>query len=100
MKPEQLRAIVQGGLVHDVGKIKVPDEVLNKPGKFLPDERALIEKHPVYGYEMCRNLGFMKEELSIIRSHHEKWDGSGYPDRLKGTDIPYYCQNSGSCGCI
>ena len=92
LKPEQLRAIVQGGLVHDVGKIKIPDGVLNKPGKLLPDERALIEKHPVYGYEMCRNLGFMKEELSIIRSHHEKWDGSGYPDRLKGTDIPYFAR--------
>jgi putative nucleotidyltransferase with HDIG domain len=92
LKPEQLRAIVQGGLVHDVGKINVPDAVLNKPGKLLPDERALIEKHPVDGYEMCRYLGFMKEELSIIRSHHEKWDGSGYPDRLKGTNIPYFAR--------
>jgi putative nucleotidyltransferase with HDIG domain len=92
LKPEQLRAIVQGGLVHDVGKINVPDAVLNKQGKLLPDERALIEKHPVDGYEMCRDLGFMKEELSIIRSHHEKWDGSGYPDRLKGTNIPYFAR--------
>lgn len=72
LKPEQLRAIVQGGLVHDVGKISVPDAVLNKPGKLLPAERAQIEKHPVDGYEMCRGLGFMKEELNIIRSHHEK----------------------------
>jgi putative nucleotidyltransferase with HDIG domain len=92
LKPEQLRAIVQGGLIHDVGKIRVPDAVLNKPGKLLPEERALIEKHPVDGYNMCRNLGFLKEELSIIRSHHEKWDGSGYPDRLKGTDIPYFAR--------
>jgi putative nucleotidyltransferase with HDIG domain len=92
MKPEQLRAIVQGGLVHDVGKIKVPDEVLNKPGKLLDEERALIEKHTLYGYDMCRNLGFMSEELSIIRSHHEKWDGSGYPDRLKGNEIPIYAR--------
>ncbi len=92
LKPEELRAIVQGGLVHDVGKIKIPDGVLNKPGKLLPDERALIEKHPVYGYDMCRNLGFMKEELSIIRSHHEKWDGSGYPDKLKGNDIPFFAR--------
>lgn len=90
LKPEQLRAIVQGGLVHDVGKIKVPDEILNKPGKLTDEERALIEKHPVFGYDMCRNLGFMKEELNIIRSHHEKWDGSGYPDRLKGNEIPLH----------
>lgn len=82
LKPEQLRAIVQGGLVHDVGKISVPDSVLNKSGKLLIDERALIERHPIDGYEMCRGLGFMKEELGIIRSHHEKWDGSGYPDKL------------------
>jgi len=92
LKPEQLRAIVQGGLVHDVGKISVPDSVLNKSGKLLADERALIERHPIDGYEMCRGLGFMKEELSIIRSHHEKWDGSGYPDKLKGTNIPFFAR--------
>ena len=84
LKPEQLRVIVQGGLLHDVGKVRIPDSILNKPGKLTPDERVVIEEHPVIGYEVCRNLGFMKEELSIIRSHHEKWDGSGYPDRLKG----------------
>ncbi|AGK53322.1 HD-GYP domain-containing protein [Bacillus sp. 1NLA3E] len=92
LKPEQLRALVQGGLLHDVGKINVPDTILNKPGKLLPDERALIEEHPVKGYEMCRVLGIMKEELSIIRSHHEKWDGSGYPDRLKGEEISFYAR--------
>ncbi|MCM3691035.1 HD-GYP domain-containing protein [Neobacillus niacini] len=92
LEPEQLRAIVHGGLVHDVGKIRVPDEVLNKPGKLLHDERVLIEQHPVFGYDICRNLGFMQEELSIIRFHHEKWDGSGYPDGLKGNDIPYFAR--------
>ncbi|MEH7176911.1 HD-GYP domain-containing protein [Neobacillus vireti] len=92
LKPEQLRAIVQGGLVHDAGKIKIPDEILNKPARLLDEERALIEKHPVFGYDMCRSLGFMKEELSIIRFHHEKWDGSGYPDKLKGNEIPLYAR--------
>ncbi len=92
LKPEQLRAIVQGGLLHDVGKISVPDSVLNKPGKLQPEERALIERHPADGYEMCKDLGFMKEELGIIRSHHEKWDGSGYPDGLKGTNIPFFAR--------
>jgi putative nucleotidyltransferase with HDIG domain len=91
-KPEQLRAIVQGGLVHDVGKISIPDSVLKKSGKLLVDERALIERHPIDGYEMCRGLGFMKEELGIIRSHHEKWNGSGYPDKLKGINIPYFAR--------
>jgi putative nucleotidyltransferase with HDIG domain len=92
LKPEELRAIVQGGLVHDVGKINVPDAILNKPGKLLPNERNIIEKHPINGYEMCKNLGFMKEELSIIRSHHEKWDGTGYPDKLKGNAIPLFAR--------
>lgn len=87
LRPEQLRVIAQGALVHDVGKINIPDDILNKPGKLSSEEREIIEQHPVSGYDMCRDLGFMKEELSIIRSHHEKWDGSGYPDRLKGEEI-------------
>lgn len=87
LKQEQLRALVQGSLVHDVGKINIKDSILNKPGALLQDERKEIEKHPVNGYDMCRDLGFMKEELNIIRSHHEKWDGSGYPDRLQGDEI-------------
>ncbi|MCR8633746.1 HD-GYP domain-containing protein [Paenibacillus radicis (ex Xue et al. 2023)] len=88
LSPEQLRALSQGTIVHDVGKINIPDAILNKPGRLTPDERAIIEQHPRKGYEMCRTLGFMKEELEIIRSHHEKWDGTGYPDRLKGEQIP------------
>lgn len=88
IKPEQLRALAQGTLLHDVGKVEIADSILNKPGKLTPGERKIIEEHPIVGYEMCRELGFMKEELGIIRSHHEKWDGSGYPDQLSGQDIP------------
>ncbi|HYK73449.1 MAG TPA: HD-GYP domain-containing protein [Pseudoneobacillus sp.] len=89
LKPEQLRAIAQGTLLHDVGKVRIPDTVLNKPGKLTLEERNIIELHPSNGYDMCRDLGFMTEELSIIRSHHEKWDGSGYPDQLRGERIPF-----------
>ncbi|REJ19499.1 MAG: phosphohydrolase [Paenibacillaceae bacterium] len=88
VQPRMLRALAQGGIVHDVGKLFIPDEVLNKPGKLTPEERAVIELHPVYGYSLCKQLGFMSEELEIIRSHHERWDGTGYPDRLKGEAIP------------
>jgi putative nucleotidyltransferase with HDIG domain len=88
LTPEQLRAIAQGTLVHDVGKISIPDSILNKPGKLTIEERETIETHSIKGYEMCRSLGFMNEELSIIRYHHEKWDGSGYPDKLSGEEIP------------
>ncbi|TBL76079.1 HD-GYP domain-containing protein [Paenibacillus thalictri] len=88
INPEHLRAIAQGTIVHDVGKIHIPDSILNKAGKLTPEERAHIELHPSKGYEMCRSLGFMQDELDIILSHHEKWDGSGYPNGLKGEQIP------------
>ncbi len=84
----RLRAMAQGGIVHDVGKVYIPDDILNKPGRLTPEERAVIEQHPLYGYNLCKRMGFMTEELGIIRSHHEKWDGTGYPDRLKGEQIP------------
>jgi uncharacterized domain HDIG len=88
VQPRMLRALAQGGIVHDVGKLFIPDEILNKPGRLTPEERAVIEQHPVRGYNLCKQLGFMTEELEIIRSHHERWDGAGYPDRLKGEAIP------------
>ncbi|ACS99126.1 HD-GYP domain-containing protein [Paenibacillus sp. JDR-2] len=88
LNSDQLRAIAQGGIVHDIGKLIVPDNILNKPGKLTPEERDIIEKHPVTGFNLCRRLGFMQEELAVIRSHHERWDGSGYPDALSGDNIP------------
>jgi putative nucleotidyltransferase with HDIG domain len=84
---ELLRALARGGLIHDVGKIQTPMEILNKPGKLNTDERFVIEQHPDTGYEMCKYIGFMTEELSVIRHHHEKWDGTGYPDKLRGAEI-------------
>lgn len=88
LRPEQLRALVQGGVVHDVGKINVPDEVLNKRGPLTAAERAAIERHTIDGFQMCARLGFMGEELTVIRSHHEHFDGRGYPDGLSGEQIP------------
>ncbi|MVP02067.1 HD-GYP domain-containing protein [Paenibacillus lutrae] len=86
--PDKLRALAHGTIVHDVGKIDIPDAILNKPGKLTDSEREIINQHTVSGYEICRSLGFMEEELGIIRSHHEKWNGEGYPDRLKADQIP------------
>ncbi|HYF92977.1 MAG TPA: HD-GYP domain-containing protein [Symbiobacteriaceae bacterium] len=86
--PEQLRALAQGGILHDIGKIEVPDRILNKPGPLTAEERTVVERHPVTGYEVCKRLGFMNEELGVIRHHHEKWDGTGYPDGLCGQQIP------------
>lgn len=88
LPPEDLRVLVQGGVVHDIGKLQVPDEILNKPGPLTEAERKTIEGHTVAGYELCARLGFMGEELSVIRSHHERLDGGGYPDGLQGEQIP------------
>ncbi|MEX2143252.1 MAG: HD-GYP domain-containing protein [Anaerolineales bacterium] len=88
LPPEDLRVLVQGGIVHDVGKLQVADEILNKPGPLNAEERKAIEHHPVAGYELCARLGFMAPELGVIRSHHERLDGTGYPDGLANGKIP------------
>ena len=88
LAPEDLRVLAQGGIVHDVGKMRVPDEILNKPGPLTNEERKEIEKHTVAGYEMCARMGFMPQELAVIRSHHERPDGKGYPDKLNLEQIP------------
>jgi putative nucleotidyltransferase with HDIG domain len=77
-----------GALLHDVGKINVPIAVLNKPGKFTPEERALMESHPVAGVELLKDVEFPWDVLPMVRSHHERWDGRGYPDRLTAEQIP------------
>lgn len=77
-----------GFLLHDVGKVAVPDAILFKPGPLTPEERAIIQRHPVTGSEIVRDIDFLGAARDVIRSHHERWDGTGYPDRLAGTDIP------------
>jgi HD-GYP domain-containing protein (c-di-GMP phosphodiesterase class II) len=80
--------ICRGALLHDVGKIGVPDGILHKPGSLTPDERRIIEKHPQAGYEMLLDIPYLKEEIQIVLSHQEHWDGSGYPFGLRGAEIP------------
>ncbi|HEX7005021.1 MAG TPA: HD-GYP domain-containing protein [Trueperaceae bacterium] len=86
--PEDLRALAQAAVVHDVGKIEVPDAVLNKPGTLLEQEIDLIRSHPDVGARIGEALGMHRRELEVIRHHHERWDGSGYPDGLSGEEIP------------
>jgi putative nucleotidyltransferase with HDIG domain len=76
-----------GALLHDVGKIAVPTEILNKPGRLTPDERALMERHAAAGAELLANIEFPWDITPMVRSHHERWDGAGYPDRISGEDI-------------
>jgi putative nucleotidyltransferase with HDIG domain len=77
-----------GALLHDVGKIVVPVEILNKNGPLTPEERSWMERHPVAGVELMKEVDFPGDVLPMIRGHHERWDGHGYPDRLAGEDIP------------
>jgi putative nucleotidyltransferase with HDIG domain len=86
---EELRTVEFGALLHDVGKIAVPKEIVNKPGKLDPDEWEIIKTHTVEGQRMLERVGgFMGKVGMIVRSHHERWDGGGYPDGLHGGDIP------------
>jgi putative two-component system response regulator len=85
---EQLIALRRAGVVHDVGKIAVPDAILLKPGRLTAEEWTLIKEHPVVGERICAPLKSFRLVLPIIRHHHEKLDGSGYPDGLRGDAIP------------
>jgi ribonuclease P protein subunit RPR2 len=77
-----------GFLLHDVGKVAVPDAILFKPAVLSQEERAVIEKHPVTGWEIIREIDFLGEAKMVVRHHHERWDGGGYPDGIAGDDIP------------
>jgi putative nucleotidyltransferase with HDIG domain len=77
-----------GALLHDVGKISVPSEILNKPGRLTAEERAIVEHHPIAGVELLSGTDFPEDIVPMVRSHHERWDGRGYPDGLRGERIP------------
>jgi putative nucleotidyltransferase with HDIG domain len=81
-----------GAYLHDLGKVKVPHEILNKPGKLTSEEFGVIQMHPVWGVEMLATVEFPWDIKPIIRWHHEKYDGTGYPDRLRGDEIPLSAQ--------
>lgn len=83
----ELEIVRRGGMLHDIGKVGVPDAVLHKPGPLDAEERATIELHPVIGYTMLEHVPFLSQSLPAVRGHHERWDGKGYPDKLAGTDI-------------
>lgn len=89
MSGSKLEALRQGASLHDIGKLAIPDAVLLKPGPLTPDEWQVMQQHAVRGYEIAQRLsGLMPTTLDVIRHHHEKWNGSGYPDGLAGEDIP------------
>jgi putative nucleotidyltransferase with HDIG domain len=85
---ERLDAVRFGGLFHDIGKIGVPDHILTKPGTLDPEEYDAIKRHPADGAEIVSHFSRLREAVPLIRHHHERWDGNGYPDQLAGTEIP------------
>jgi len=85
---EEITALRRGGYLHDLGKIGIPDEVLLKPGKLSADEWAIMKRHVEIGVEICSPLRSLQPVLPLIRHHHERFDGSGYPDGLAGEEIP------------
>lgn len=87
--PKELHtALRRGGLVHDIGKLSIPESILLKPGPLTPEERKVMEQHTIIGERICAPLKSFRHVLPIIRHHHEKWNGSGYPDGLRGEQIP------------
>ncbi len=88
LREAELYPIERGALLHDIGKIGVPDSILRKPGKLTPEEWVEIRQHPLIGYEMCAKIDLLKTAATIVLHHHEAWDGSGYPYGLKGEAIP------------
>jgi putative nucleotidyltransferase with HDIG domain len=89
MDEEKLIHIERGALLHDIGKMGIPDGILLKPGGLTKKERELMMQHPQLAYEMLSPIEFLKPAIEIPYCHHEKWDGSGYPRSLRGEKIPF-----------
>jgi putative two-component system response regulator len=85
---DQQTDIFNGARLHDIGKMGIPDEILNKPGPLTDEERAIIELHPRTAYEILKDIDYLHSSIDIPYFHHENWDGSGYPLGLKGEKIP------------
>ena len=88
MSEEEIIYLRRGALLHDIGKMAIPDSILLKPGPFDDDERKIMEQHPVYAKQMLSQVSFLQPSIGVVYSHHERWDGKGYPDGLKGEEIP------------
>jgi len=88
LKGEELLDVRRGAVLHDIGKMGIPDEILRKRGALTIAERKIVEQHPNYSYELLSQIPFLERALDIPYCHHEHWDGSGYPRGLKGDEIP------------
>jgi putative nucleotidyltransferase with HDIG domain len=85
---EQINTIARGAFLHDIGKIAIPDKILNKPGKLTKEEMDVMQEHAYHGYQIVKKIPFLNEAADIVYSHQERFDGTGYPRGLKGEQIP------------
>lgn len=92
LSEEELAALYRGAHLHDVGKIGIPDALLLKPSPLTAEEFTLVKQHTIIGERLCGGLRLLKPVRSIVRSHHERLDGSGYPDGLRGDRVPLLAQ--------
>ncbi|MHC4354251.1 MAG: diguanylate cyclase [Planctomycetota bacterium] len=86
--PKHLEIIRRAAMIHDIGRIGIPDAVLFKPSRLTPHERNIVEQHPLIAVRILDKMSFLEQEISVVRAHHEKWNGRGYPDGVAGTAIP------------
>ncbi|MDP4162042.1 MAG: HD-GYP domain-containing protein [Bacillota bacterium] len=89
LSEEELKSFNYACLLHDIGKINIPDHILMKPSKLSLEEFDIIKTHPMVGAEAVKNVNVLKDNISVIRSHHERWDGLGYPDKLLQDETPF-----------
>jgi putative nucleotidyltransferase with HDIG domain len=86
--PNEIKVIARGAFLHDVGKMAIPDKILRKAGTLTPDEQAVMKEHCSQGYQMLRKIPFLSEAAEIVYCHQEHYDGTGYPNRIRGREIP------------
>jgi len=97
---EELEALRAGALLHDIGKLAVPEHIINKPGRLSPEEFEKMKIHPIVGGEILERVNFPYPVVPIVRSHHERWDGKGYPDGLQGEAIPIGARILAAVDCL
>src|SRR5437867_6894669 len=97
---EEMLALHAAALLHDIGKLAVPEHIISKPGRLTPEEFGKMKIHPVVGAEILERVRFPYPVVPIVRSHHERWDGRGYPDGLKGEEIPTGARILGAVDCL